>query len=318
MTSKGKQLKELIHGPKILITPGVFDGFSARLVQKFGFKTGSISGAGVSESKLGWADRGIMGYGENVEACRRIAACSDLLLQGDADTGYGNALNVHFVTRAFEQAGLAAISIEDQVWPKRCGHMRGKRVVDRDEYVQKIRAAADTRAGKDFFIVARTDAVAAVGLEEALARMNGARSENPPSSPPTAGPITTVAWPTVERIASALVSSSSAARASRLAIRAWASGTWPGIWTIAFWTMAVGGAFLLVTALSMVWAAVRLHGFALRRTGDDLRAEYDTLLARMQTPKARKGMEAAFDATPAELGRAAVKAARPTRIRKRA
>jgi 2-methylisocitrate lyase-like PEP mutase family enzyme len=86
MTSKGKQLKELIHAPGILITPGVYDGFSARLVQKMGFQTGTISGAGVSESKLGWADRGIMGYGENVEACRRIAACSDLLLQGDADT----------------------------------------------------------------------------------------------------------------------------------------------------------------------------------------------------------------------------------------
>ena len=89
MISKGKQLKELIHSPKILITPGVYDGYSARLVEKMGFGTATISGAGVSESKIGWADRGIMGYGENVEACRRITACSDLLLQGDADTGYG-------------------------------------------------------------------------------------------------------------------------------------------------------------------------------------------------------------------------------------
>lgn len=172
MTSKGKQLKELIHGPAILITPGVYDGFSARLVQKFGFRTGSISGAGVSESKLGWADRGIMGYGENVEACRRIAACSDLLLQGDADTGYGNALNVYFTVRGFEDAGLAAIMIEDQVWPKRCGHMAGKAVIPADEMVQKIKAAVAARRDPDFVIKARTDAVAPLGVEEAIRRLN--------------------------------------------------------------------------------------------------------------------------------------------------
>ena len=172
MISKGKQLKELIHAPKILVTPGVYDGYSARLVQKFGFRTGSISGAGVSESKIGWADRGVMGYGENVEACRRIAAFSDLLLQGDADTGYGNALNVHFTVRGFEDAGLAAIMIEDQVWPKRCGHMAGKAVIPAEEMVQKIKAAVSARRDPDFVIKARTDAAGPHGIEEAIRRLN--------------------------------------------------------------------------------------------------------------------------------------------------
>lgn len=172
MASKGKQLKELIHAPRILITPGVYDGYSARLVQKMGFATATISGAGVSESKLGWADRGIMGYGENVEACRRIAACSDLLLQGDADTGYGNALNVHFTVRGFEDAGLAAVMIEDQVWPKRCGHMAGKAVIPAEEMVQKIKAAVAARRDPDFVIKARTDAAGPLGIEEAIRRLN--------------------------------------------------------------------------------------------------------------------------------------------------
>ena len=172
MISKGKQLKELIHSPKILVTPGVYDGFSTRLVQKMGFKTATISGAGVSESKLGWADRGIMGYGENVEACRRIAACSELLLQGDADTGYGNALNVYFTVRGFEDAGLAAVMIEDQVWPKRCGHMVGKAVIPAGEMGQKIKAAVAARRDPDFVIKARTDAAGPLGIEEAIRRLN--------------------------------------------------------------------------------------------------------------------------------------------------
>lgn len=172
MISKGKQLKDLIHSPRILVTPGVYDGYSARLVEKMGFRTGTISGAGVSESKIGWADRGIMGYGENVEACRRIAACSDLLLQGDADTGYGNALNVYFTVRGFEDAGLAAIMIEDQVWPKRCGHMAGKAVIPAEEMVQKIKAAVAARRDPDFVIKARTDAAGPLGIEEAIRRLN--------------------------------------------------------------------------------------------------------------------------------------------------
>jgi 2-methylisocitrate lyase-like PEP mutase family enzyme len=172
MVSKGRQLKELIHSPKILIAPGIYDGFSARLVQKMGFRTASISGAGVSESKIGWPDRGIMGFAENVDACRKIASYSDLLLQGDADTGYGNALNVYFTVRGFEDAGLAAVMIEDQVWPKRCGHMAGKAVIPADEMVQKVKAAVAARRDPDFVIKARTDAAGPLGIEEAIRRLN--------------------------------------------------------------------------------------------------------------------------------------------------
>jgi 2-methylisocitrate lyase-like PEP mutase family enzyme len=170
--SKGRQLKELLHSPRILIAPGVYDGFSARLVEKMGFRTASISGAGVSESKIGWPDRGIMGFGENVEACRKIASFSGLLLQGDADTGYGNALNVYFTVRGFEEAGLAAVMIEDQVWPKRCGHMAGKAVIPAEEMVQKIKAAVEARRDPDFVIKARTDAAGPLGIEEAIRRLN--------------------------------------------------------------------------------------------------------------------------------------------------
>jgi 2-methylisocitrate lyase-like PEP mutase family enzyme len=172
MESKGRELKALINAPEILITPGIYDGFSARLVQKMGFRTASISGAGTSESRLGWADRGIMGFEENLANARRIADCSDLLLQADADTGYGNALNVYFVVRAFEKAGMAAIMIEDQVWPKRCGHMAGKSVIPAEEMVQKIRAAADARQDSGFVIKARTDAATPLGLDEAIRRLN--------------------------------------------------------------------------------------------------------------------------------------------------
>jgi 2-methylisocitrate lyase-like PEP mutase family enzyme len=172
MASKGTQLKQLINAPEILITPGIFDGFSARLVERAGFKTASISGAGTSESRLGWADRGIMGFEDNLANARRLAECTDLLLQADADTGYGNALNVYFVVRAFEKAGMAAIMIEDQVWPKRCGHMAGKAVIPAEEMVQKIKAAVDARQDPNFVIKARTDAIAPLGVDEAIRRLN--------------------------------------------------------------------------------------------------------------------------------------------------
>ena len=172
MPSKGKQLKDLLRAPELLIAPGVFDGYSVRLVQQLGFKTASVSGAGVSESKLGWPDRGIMGYRENVEACRSLAAFSDLLLQGDADTGYGNALNVYFTVRGFEDAGMAAVMIEDQAWPKRCGHMAGKSVIEANEMVLKVKAAVEARRDPNFVIKARTDAAGPLGVEEAIRRLN--------------------------------------------------------------------------------------------------------------------------------------------------
>jgi 2-methylisocitrate lyase-like PEP mutase family enzyme len=172
MDSKGKRMKALIDAPQILITPGVFDGFSARLVERAGYKTATISGAGVSESRLGWADRGVMGFEANLDNARRLADCTNLLLQADADTGYGNAMNVYFVVRAFEKAGMAAIMIEDQVWPKRCGHMEGKTVIPAEEMVQKIKAACDARQDSNFVIKARTDAAAPLGIEETVRRLN--------------------------------------------------------------------------------------------------------------------------------------------------
>jgi 2-methylisocitrate lyase-like PEP mutase family enzyme len=172
MASKGRQLKELIHAPTILVTPGVYDGYSARLVEKAGFKSGSITGAGTSESRLGWADRGVMGLDENVANARRLADCCNLLLRADADTGYGNAMSVYFATRAFEKAGVAAVMFEDQVWPKRCGHMAGKSVIPANEMVQKVKAACDARIDPDFIIIARTDAAGTHGVDEAIRRLN--------------------------------------------------------------------------------------------------------------------------------------------------
>jgi 2-methylisocitrate lyase-like PEP mutase family enzyme len=170
--SKGRQLKELIHSSQILVTPGVYDGYSARLVEKAGFKSGSITGAGTSESRLGWADRGVMGLDENVANARRLVDCTNLLLRADADTGYGNAMSVYFATRAFEKAGVAAVMFEDQVWPKRCGHMAGKSVIPANEMVQKVKAACDARIDPDFIIIARTDAAGTHGVDEAIRRLN--------------------------------------------------------------------------------------------------------------------------------------------------
>lgn len=172
MASKGAQFRELINRPEILIQPGIYDGYSARLVERAGFRTASISGAGVSESRMGWADRGVMTFDENLANARRLADCTELLLRADADTGYGNAMNVYFVVRAFEKAGVAALMFEDQVWPKRCGHMAGKAVIAAGEMVQKVRAAVDARRDPDFVIVSRTDAAGPLGVDEAIRRLN--------------------------------------------------------------------------------------------------------------------------------------------------
>jgi 2-methylisocitrate lyase-like PEP mutase family enzyme len=170
--SPGRRLRTLLAEPGILICPGIFDGFSARLVEQMGFKTAAISGAGLSESRLGWADVGIMGYEENVHAARSLVGCTTIPIQADGDTGYGNAMNVYFTVQGFERAGIACLMIEDQVWPKRCGHMAGKQVISAEEGVEKIRAAAEARRDPDFMIKARTDATAILGLGEAIRRLN--------------------------------------------------------------------------------------------------------------------------------------------------
>lgn len=170
--SKAKRLRQAIHAPEILVLPGVFDGFSTRLVEHMGYANAFITGSGVSESRLGQVDVGIMGMEENVAAVRSIAACSDLALLADGDTGYGNAINAYHTARAFERAGAAGIMLEDQVWPKRCGHMRGKEVIPQDEMVQKLRAACEAREDQDFVIKSRTDTLATHGLDEVIRRLN--------------------------------------------------------------------------------------------------------------------------------------------------
>jgi 2-methylisocitrate lyase-like PEP mutase family enzyme len=170
--SPARRLRALINAPRILVLPGVFDGFSTRLVERLGYTAAFVTGSGVSESRLGQPDVGLMGLDENVAATRSMAACSDLALLADGDTGYGNALNVFHTVRAFERAGAAGLMLEDQVWPKRCGHLRGKEVIGADEMVQKIRAAAAARSDPDFVIKSRTDVLATHGLDEAVRRLN--------------------------------------------------------------------------------------------------------------------------------------------------
>jgi 2-methylisocitrate lyase-like PEP mutase family enzyme len=164
--------KKLIEAEEILIAPGIFDGITARLVQAMGFKSGTISGAGISNSRLGKPDFGLLGLTDNVDQCRNLANCVDIPLQADADTGYGNAVNVFHTVQAFEQAGVAAIMIEDQSWPKRCGHMQGVQVIPAQEMVKKIEAAVAARKDPDFCIKGRTNAAPVMGIDEAIRRAN--------------------------------------------------------------------------------------------------------------------------------------------------
>ncbi len=126
---KTTRFRKLIEAKEILIAPGVYDGISARLVQDMGFQAGVLSGAGISNTRLGKPDVGILGLADNLDHTRNIVNSVDIPLQADADTGYGNAVNVYFTVHLFEQAGVAGIMLEDQVWPKRCGHLKGKEVI---------------------------------------------------------------------------------------------------------------------------------------------------------------------------------------------
>ena len=165
-------LRALIDAPEITVMPGVFDGFSNRLVEKSGFAAAFVTGSGLSESRLGEPDVGIMGLEENLAGVRALAATTSLPLIADADTGYGNAVNAYYTVQAFERAGVAGVMLEDQVWPKRCGHMAGKELIPAEEMVAKIRAAVDARRDPNFVIKARTDAAGPYGIEEAIRRAN--------------------------------------------------------------------------------------------------------------------------------------------------
>ncbi|MBV8353735.1 MAG: isocitrate lyase/PEP mutase family protein, partial [Candidatus Eremiobacteraeota bacterium] len=170
--AKNARLRALIQAPEILVMPGVYDGFSAHLSEERGFLAGFITGSGLSEARFGRPDVGLMGLFENVDACRTLASITSLPLIADGDTGYGNAVNVFHATQAFEAAGVSGVMFEDQVWPKRCGHMAGKELISADEMVQKIRAAADARRDKNFIIKARTDAAGPIGIDAAIDRLN--------------------------------------------------------------------------------------------------------------------------------------------------
>ena len=164
------RLRALIQRSEILIAPGAYDPFVARCIQAAGFDAVYMTGAGVSHVRLGQPDLSLLTFSEMVDQAGRIADAVDLPVFADADTGYGNALNVIRTVRAYERAGVAGLHIEDQEMPKRCGHFDEKRVVPVGEMVGKIRAALDARVDDDFVIIARTDARTAVGLDEALER----------------------------------------------------------------------------------------------------------------------------------------------------
>ncbi len=172
MESPGKRLRKMINAPEIAVMPGVFDGFSTRLVEQAGYPLAFITGSGIAESRMGQPDVGIMGLEENVAGARALVACTGMALLADADTGYGNAINVWHTVRAFERAGVGGLMLEDQVWPKRCGHMKGKEVISAEEMVQKIHAAAEARIDPDFVLKSRTDVLATHGVKEAIRRLN--------------------------------------------------------------------------------------------------------------------------------------------------
>lgn len=172
MDSPGKRLRKMINAPEIAVMPGVFDGFSTRLVEQAGYPVAFITGSGIAESRMGQPDVGIMGLEENVAGARALVACTGMALLADADTGYGNAINVWHTVRAFERAGVGGLMLEDQVWPKRCGHMKGKEVISAEEMVQKIHAAAEARIDPDFVLKSRTDVLATHGVKEAIRRLN--------------------------------------------------------------------------------------------------------------------------------------------------
>jgi len=164
-----RRLRELLAGDGIVVAGGAHDALSARIAQQVGFPLCVVTGAGLSMVR-GFPDVGLMTMKEVVDAAGYIADAVDIPVIVDADTGYGNAINARRTVRAFERAGVAGIHIEDQVWPKRCGHMFGKRLIPREEMAQKIRAAREARRDPDFVVIARCDALMVNGLADTLDR----------------------------------------------------------------------------------------------------------------------------------------------------
>ena len=171
--NRGRQLRELMSEGECVIAPGAHDGLTARLIAQAGFASVYMTGGGTS-SGFGYPDYGLLTMSEMVQNAGRIVDAVDLPVISDADNGYGNELNVYRTIQTFEKAGVAGVHIEDQAFQKKCGHLEDKELVSLDDYLAKIRAAADARRSDDFVIIARTDARASLGFEEAARRCRAA------------------------------------------------------------------------------------------------------------------------------------------------
>ena len=166
-----KSVRKLLQDKsKPLVMPGVYDAIGAKIVEKVGFEAMFQTGYGTSATLFGMPDYGFIGSTETVDNAKRICHAVSTPVIVDADTGYGNALSVWKLVQELEEVGASGIFLEDQRWPKRCGHMQGKEVIQKDEYAEKLQAALDARSNKDFIIVARTDARAIEGLDKAIER----------------------------------------------------------------------------------------------------------------------------------------------------
>jgi 2-methylisocitrate lyase-like PEP mutase family enzyme len=169
MTTPAQQIRDLVASDTILM-PGVYDAITARIAARLGFDIVFISGYSVSAARLGEPDFGFLTESEMADAARSVTRVSNAPVIVDADTGYGNAVNVMRTVSDFQDAGAAGVFLEDQVWPKKCGHFEGKQVIPAPEHAAKLKAAADARGERDLFIVARTDARQPLGIEEAIQR----------------------------------------------------------------------------------------------------------------------------------------------------
>lgn len=170
MGQQAQKFRRLLDSDTFIVSPGVYDGYSIRLVEAAGYQAASTSGAALSNALLGMPDMGVLGLSGNVDHCRHLARSVSIPMTADADTGYGNPMNVHYTVQQFEEAGVAGINIEDQVSPKRCGHMPGKDVIPLGEMLRKIEAACMARKDDAFAIIARTDAIAVEGIDGAVKR----------------------------------------------------------------------------------------------------------------------------------------------------
>lgn len=162
--------ERLADANDIIILPGVYDALTAKIAEDVGFETAFQTGYGTSASLLGMPDFGFLNAGETLENAKRIINSVNIPILVDIDTGYGNPLNVWKIVKDLERIGAKGIFLEDQVWPKRCGHMTGKTVIPKEEYILKLQAAIDAREDNEFIIVARTDSLAQFGIEEAIER----------------------------------------------------------------------------------------------------------------------------------------------------